>query len=619
MRLLSIFVVSAFMLAHSGALAQDGTEYEFVNTGRVNVQMEGLFPGSLTSGNVQIESRLVAEMVRELDEPGKIRVVPIVGYGQEENARDLLLLHGVEFGVMNSDMLHFLRIEGRFPSAGAQLRSFFPLAEKVVAVVARNDVNSVQELAGKRIAVRGAGAPEKMTARTLFSLLKTKVRIVPVRNKNMLDVVSKGDAAATVIIASDAQALATAIASRKNLTVLDIPNVDNLSKTYGRRTLELAGGSKSVETVTLQSVLAVFNWPETSTRYPNVSNFIDRLISALPTLRSRPGSLWTSVDPDRRVRGWIQFAPVAARLKATKSDRVKRLALLRKRFGDAVTSTITTANATTTSTPSVVTKVVKEEVDDTGFKLAAFETGVVSTKTRDDGGLVSAMLRDGFRTSSDASKDNRDMSIDWINAPHAQIESLLTDRTQHAGVPWYKPDCEKVGSLSLLSAVVCDQFEFTNPIIAVPYVLYSRKGHPLSKLKSVKETRSKLAERTICIVEPLDVSAIALFSGPGGTSNGAKIVRRSTYAACFAALDDDRADLVFGTDLDAQSVLSTMGIGARFKKLPFPIGTTTVHAIVAKSHPRKQQILARLNGVIRSMRNSDQFQSRVNTYLSANK
>ncbi|MEL7543588.1 MAG: transporter substrate-binding domain-containing protein, partial [Pseudomonadota bacterium] len=94
------------------------------------------------------------------------------------------------------------------------------------------------------------------------------------------------------------------------------------------------------------------------------------------------------------------------------------------------------------------------------------------------------------------------------------------------------------------------------------------------------------------------------------------IVRQSNYAACFAALSDGRVDYVFGTSSAAKTAMTNLGIANRLVELPFPIGTATLHAIVAKGHPQASLVMSRLNAAIESLRNSEAYQKRINTYLN---
>ena len=59
-------------------------------------------------------TRAINELAKEI---GNIRILPIAGHGAVSNVRDLLRLKGVDFAVLNSDILPFLEQTRQYPNA----------------------------------------------------------------------------------------------------------------------------------------------------------------------------------------------------------------------------------------------------------------------------------------------------------------------------------------------------------------------------------------------------------------------------------------------------------------------------------------------------------------------
>ncbi|MEL7544435.1 MAG: TAXI family TRAP transporter solute-binding subunit, partial [Pseudomonadota bacterium] len=239
--------------------------------------------------------RLITQLIREIDEPGKIRVLPIVGYGQEENIRDLLHLRGVEFSVVNSDILAHLEQEGRLPKAKEKLRMVMPLIQKAVIVVASKDVGSIEALGGKSVATGGAGSQERITARTLFNVLGVAPTFTTGTGESVLTAVEQGASSAGVLLTHEPEELIRRIAENPDLKILDVPWSEKVGAVYDKAIIS-AVGAPQLQTVTLDTVLAIYNWQTSNSRFRNVSNFLRRAVSAVPDLIAGPPSLWNRID-----------------------------------------------------------------------------------------------------------------------------------------------------------------------------------------------------------------------------------------------------------------------------------------------------------------------------------
>src|SRR5262249_4903286 len=70
----------------------------------------------------------------------------------------------------------------------------------------------------------------------------------------------------------------------------------------------LAGAAK-LETIAVSTLLAVFDWAPSHSRYSNVVKFITTFFAAIPQLRKESSaSIWWQLDINSRPRGWTRCA-----------------------------------------------------------------------------------------------------------------------------------------------------------------------------------------------------------------------------------------------------------------------------------------------------------------------
>jgi hypothetical protein len=78
-----------------------------------------------------------------------LRIARLVGQGPVQNVVDLLNAKGVDAAIVPSDVLPYLR-DGRFSAAGSSLAYVKKIDQEQVHILARRDISSIVELAGKR-------------------------------------------------------------------------------------------------------------------------------------------------------------------------------------------------------------------------------------------------------------------------------------------------------------------------------------------------------------------------------------------------------------------------------------------------------------------------------------
>ena len=102
--------------------------------------------GGLISGTYM---RFADEMASALDDGDNLRILPIVSYGAASNLDDLLYLHGVDAAITQSDVFEYFRTQRKTANLEGRVQYIIRLPISELHILARNDVQTLQDLRGK--------------------------------------------------------------------------------------------------------------------------------------------------------------------------------------------------------------------------------------------------------------------------------------------------------------------------------------------------------------------------------------------------------------------------------------------------------------------------------------
>ena len=245
----------------------------------------------------------------------EMRVIPMISRGKMQNLWDVLYLRGVDAGFVQTDTLEALKNDRSYESIRSRLRYIAPMFPEELHIVARQEIRTLKDLAGKRISVNARGSGTAITVPIILQRLGIDAQIEYLDTAPALEQMRNGTLAAhATILGKPTQVITTirdtgfhllAVPYTKELTDFYVPT-NFTSKDYPN----IIRDGEEVPTVAVGTVLAVFNWQEGSERYEKVARFVNALFDRFDELRG-PGfhPKWREVNFAATVPGWTRFKP----------------------------------------------------------------------------------------------------------------------------------------------------------------------------------------------------------------------------------------------------------------------------------------------------------------------
>ena len=309
-RLCGALLAGLLLLTTSGAeaLAQSANQFrQQINSGTV-----GIISGGVDGTYIRIATDLAAV----LDNGNNLRVLPVMGKGSVQNIDDILYLKGIDIGIVQSDVFEFVRRQGKHPGIDQRINYITKLYNEEFHLLARKEIATVADLAGKKVNFGVQGSGTYMTASLVFELLDIQPEPVSFDQALALESLAKGEIDALIYVAGKPTRLFRDLGGEQNLHFLSIPLEEAILETYFPSRLTnadypgLVPAEEPVRTIAVGAVMAVYNWTEGSERHSKVSRFIDAFFNNFDAFLAPPRhKKWQEVSLAAVVPGWSRFAP----------------------------------------------------------------------------------------------------------------------------------------------------------------------------------------------------------------------------------------------------------------------------------------------------------------------
>ena len=277
---------------------------------RMNQWTVGLAAGLPDGGFV----RFASEMARTMDDGDNMRLIPMVTRGTTTNIADLLYLRGVDVAITYADAFDFYSKQTELSNINDRVRYIMQFFISDIHIYARDDVKSLADLRGQKVAVGSSGVAAALTGPLIFKRLGIDIQPVAVGGPVALEQLHKGQVAAMVYVAAKPSELFTGMKPDVGFHFVPVPYTKEFTDFYYPSTIKaedypsfLAPGT-SIDTIAVPSVLAVYNWKQNTDRGARVNHFVETLFTNFERLQKPPfHPKWKDISLAAPVPGWKRY------------------------------------------------------------------------------------------------------------------------------------------------------------------------------------------------------------------------------------------------------------------------------------------------------------------------
>ena len=274
-----------------------------------------------TSSVLGTDVRIAEDLANVLDDGATRRIVPMVGKGSLQNLMDLKVLRGIDVAIVQTDVLDYAKAQ-RIPQGIDSVPYIAKLYNEEFHLLARADVKSVEDLAGKKVNFGLQGDGTNFTGPQLFQLLKIKVAPVNYDQATALEKLRSGEIAALAYVAGKPAPLFLDVRQQDRLHFLAIPLKPEIASAYipARLTSDdyptLVTADGSVDTVAVGAVMVAANLTPDSERSRNVASFVEAFFTQFPKLLEEGHHpKWNEVNLAAELPGWHRYGPADSWIK----------------------------------------------------------------------------------------------------------------------------------------------------------------------------------------------------------------------------------------------------------------------------------------------------------------
>jgi uncharacterized protein len=251
-----------------------------------------------------------------------VHIAPVGGGSPVQSISDLLNLKGVDAAVVPADVLPYLRRDARFGNVDTSIAYVAKLDQEEVHILARREIASLADLAGKRVNFDAPDSRASITGSVLFQALRISVQPVWLDAPRAIDQLRRGEIAAIVHVTKSPARLFFDVNWDDGVHFVPVPFTPEVARTYLPARLNpsdyplLIGGGEAgrgvpVATVAVPVVLAVNNRALEGRRFNQLSRLIDAVAAGLAAPSPNTAAMTASAAAE--VPGWRRITPAEVR------------------------------------------------------------------------------------------------------------------------------------------------------------------------------------------------------------------------------------------------------------------------------------------------------------------
>ena len=275
---------------------------------RLNAWTIGLAGGLLEGAPI----RLATDIARVVNDGGVMHVLPIVTRGPTENVNDLLYLKGVDAAIINTDSLE--EYKSQVPQIQQRIRYIINLFPSELHVFVRPEIESLQDLVGKKVNFNTQGTAAAYSGPLIFSRLGLEVKKMFIPHPAALEQMRRGEVAGVIFVTSKPVDAFLKGKWEGGYRFLPVEYGSKFEDYYLPSYLDftdypnLVAKGERISTIAVPTVLTAYNWRADSDPYRRVARFVNDLFSRVDKLQA-PGfdAKWKDVNLSAKVPGLERF------------------------------------------------------------------------------------------------------------------------------------------------------------------------------------------------------------------------------------------------------------------------------------------------------------------------
>ncbi len=318
-----IVYAAALILSFAGLLssaaAQSTAASVWLQKKKANSNVVRIVTGGIDSTAFRASAEL-SSLVRDVED---LRLVPVMGKGSVQTVNDMLYLKGIDLGIVQTDVLDYIRDNGIHGGLDRRIRYVAKLYNEEVHILAGAKFKSLKQLAGRRISFGPKKDGSFVTASLLFNRLKLPVKPVYLAPGDALHQLRAGEIDAMIYVEGKPLDLLRRVRPEDKLRLIPIPLSNGLEETYLPSAFTpddypaLVPDGQQVETIAVGSALMAFNWKTDTERYKNIAKFVDAFFERFPKLQENPNHpKWREVNLFAQLPGWNRIQAVDKHLQS---------------------------------------------------------------------------------------------------------------------------------------------------------------------------------------------------------------------------------------------------------------------------------------------------------------
>ena len=276
--------------------AQNGVD-EFRS--KVNQHVVGIMAGRPGSTDLDLAYDLDVALSNGYD----LRIVPMVSQGSAKEFEDLLYLRGVDMAVVQHDVIQFMEQNEIYPGIRNSVRLIAPVGMDQLHILASKDIQSIYDLAGKKVNFGRAESGTSMTSAVVFDSFGIEVDVVLNSHKKAFELLKKGEISAMLRASGAPVSPFEDVGANDGLHLLEVPTTPEITQSYTPVTLtsehypELIAPGQTLNTVGVATVLISYNWAKGHPRGETLASFTDAFFTNFDKLMDDGyHEIWKTID-----------------------------------------------------------------------------------------------------------------------------------------------------------------------------------------------------------------------------------------------------------------------------------------------------------------------------------